>query len=926
MASIRTAFFLTALLLLTPFAGFSSATNGFSDSHDVGTLSAGWQNLVFTGDENSSHWAQIYYPANESGEGQPIDNRSGPYPLLIWVGDDGEDSDQYDWIGKVLATAGYVTIVLPPDWNSDDTASLCISIISLWLRLEYNNENGSLEGDPANMQGAFDLDSWGVGGHGLGAKQAALCQLMMTGAWEPYITNPPPTALIGLGLEDANTDIPDAYLGSSPEPGMGLYLTGTLDDIAKADTNIDRWLAGHEIPWHYMSVIGGNHVQYQDESGFWEGFNDGSATISREEQQSHAIEHITPYLDLMLKADHTQWLNATNREVNWQSPSDSNAYIYEDLKGASFMTMTANSSDVNEMEGVSGRVVSASTKLTHRNGALPMGATVLCTIKEGGDWWDPMDYSTYGINATGIFTSSIDNGTSSGTDCEVSTEGVPPGNRSIIIDVDWYGMPSYLSLEFFRENQDPELVLPLPEIQVPQHGIASLPYSSFANDPDGTNLVVEMLPHLPSSNQMHCYLETGSITCEHTGDAEWNGTEILNVTIYDRYDLNFSMQFNLSATVYPVDDSVVQISEIPSISIGEDSGLKSVIITSHFEDPEGANATIINASTNGGLDLAWTIDNIAVTPQLNWHGSTMVEVWVGDGSSAPVLATFDVYVESVPDAPRLNLTRVSVIEDTPLEIPLSELGWDEDGDSVEFQITGGDPHVSVTVLSNVLRIVPTSDWSGLSTGWNLTVASTDGNSTGPIEFEISDVNDVVQLTWGPLESVGNDTVFIVAIHDPDDGTPWTARSRWDGQLWTEFEANCDASDSSVEQPQDWECTVATDASELAPGAHRLEVQVYEGGIWVGEQIYYHTVSPLPSNSSNDNNLPDISVDAGGQDFSIWVVFAIVFAAIVGLIGVYMIITMSKDDMESMLGGSSNRGGYSEDLELADIEADLVDFD
>ena len=487
-------------------------------------------------------------------------------------------------------------------------------------------------------------------------------------------------------------------------------------------------------------------------------------------------------------------------------------------------------------------------------------------------------------------------------------------------------MPSYLSLEFFRENQDPELVLPLPEIQVPQHGIASLPYSSFANDPDGTNLVVEMLPHLPSSNQMHCYLETGSITCEHTGDAEWNGTEILNVTIYDRYDLNFSMQFNLSATVYPVDDSVVQISEIPSISIGEDSGLKSVIITSHFEDPEGANTTIINASTNGGLDLAWTIDNIAVTPQLNWHGSTMVEVWVGDGSSAPVLATFDVYVESVPDAPRLNLTRVSVIEDTPLEIPLSELGWDEDGDSVEFQITGGDPHVSVTVLSNVLRIVPTSDWSGLSTGWNLTVTSTDGNSTGPIEFEISDVNDVVQLTWGPLESVGNDTVFIVAIHDPDDGTPWTARSRWDGQLWTEFEANCDASDASVEQPQDWECTVVTDASELAPGAHRLEVQVYEGSIWVGEQIYYHTVSPLPSNSSNDNNLPDISVDAGGQDFSIWVVFAIVVAAIVGLVGVYMIITMSKDDMENMLGGSSNRGGYSEDLELADIEADLVDFD
>ena len=35
----------------------------------------------------------------------------------------------------------------------------------------------------------------------------------------------------------------------------------------------------------------------------------------------------------MLKGDHTQWLNATNREVNWQNPSDSGAYIYEDLDG-----------------------------------------------------------------------------------------------------------------------------------------------------------------------------------------------------------------------------------------------------------------------------------------------------------------------------------------------------------------------------------------------------------------------------------------------------------------------------------------------------------------------------------------------------------------------------------------------------------------
>ena len=926
MATFRAALVLSALLLISPLSALSSASEDFSDSEQTGTYPAGWQTYVFLGAENSTHFAQIYYPANESGLGQPIDNASGPYPLLIWIGGEGEANDQYDWVGKQMATAGYITVVLPPDWNALETGSQCASILNLWFRLQYNNQNGSLDGDPPNMRDAINLNYWGIGGHGLGAKQAAQCQLLMTGTWKPYIANPPPVALIGLGLEDANTDIQDGELGRSPEPGMGLYLTGTLDNMAKADTNVDVWLDEHQIPWHYMSVVGANHLQYKDEHGFFEGWNDGSATISREEQQTHAIEHIVPYLDLMLKGDHTQWLNATNREVNWQSPSDSGAYIYEDLDGAKFMSMTANSSDVNEMEGLSGRVVSASTQLTHRNGALPIGTTVLCTITEGGDWWDPMDYEKYGINATGSFTASIQNGTSSGTDCEVSTEGVPPGNRSLRIDVDWYGMPSYLELDFFRENQEPVKITPQPVIEVPQHSKTSMPYSDIVIDPDGTTLIVQMLPHLPSTNQMHCYLEANSITCEHTGEPEWSGTETLNLTIFDRYDLNFSMQFNLSASVVPVDDSVVQISAIPSLSIAEDSGQAAVVITSHFEDPEGMNATITNASTEGGLDLSWTADNLAISPQLNWHGTTTVNVWVGDGTSEPVLATFDVDVESIPDVPRLNLTRITLVEDTPLEVPLSDLGWDEDGDAVDFEIEGDHPHISVSVLSNVLRIVPSSDWSGLSTGWNLTITSSDGNMTAPIEFEISEVNDPVQLTWGPLNTIENSTEFIVAIHDPDDGTPWTARVRWDGQVWNEFEAICAASDASAERPKDWECVVSTDFSELAPGAHRLEVQIFEDGNWSEVKIYYHTVSPPQPEPSDGNNLPEISVDTSDETFSIWVVFAIVIGSIVALIGLYMIITLSKDEMEEMLGQSSVETTHSGADDFSKIEEEFVEFD
>ncbi|MBJ84708.1 MAG: hypothetical protein CMB52_04235 [Euryarchaeota archaeon] len=924
MAGARKALILCVMLLIATHSSSASDSN-YSEVFEEDTFFSSSQSMIWSDDTNDTHIGQIYYPATEEGSGKPIDNTSGPYPVLIWIGDDGEANDQYDWLGQHLATSGYITIVLPPDWNSAETQSQCVSIIMLWYRLEYNHLNGSFEGDPPNMRDAFDLEHWGIGGHGLGAKQAAQCQLIMAGAWREYVTIPLPTALVALGLENANTDIPDSSFGPSPEPGMGLYLTGTLDNIAKANTNVEQWLDDQQIPWHYMSVIGANHVQYKDENTGWDWFNDGSSDMNRTYQQEHASNHIRPYLDLMLKGEHEQWLQATNRESNWQSPSDSDAYIYEDLTGARFMPMDANISDISESDGSMGRFVSVSTTLTHRNGGLPIGTTVLCTIEEGGDWWDPADYADFEINSTGVFTSSIENGTKSSTYCEVSTEGVPPGNRSIRIDVDWYGMPSYLEIDFYRENRVPVQVSPLPSILVPQHGMSSLPFSDFIVDPDGITPIVDMLPHLPNTNQMHCYLESPHITCEHTGLPEWSGTETLNLTIRDRYDSTFVTQLNLSAVVVPVDDSVIQISDLPSVQIAEDGDEFVYNFTSYFEDPEGANVTIVNASSPAGIDVSWTVNNVALNPILNWHGNTTVEVFVSDGTSTPISSIIDVEITPVPDAPRINLTRVSVVEDTPLEIPLTELGWDEDGDALEFEISGSHPHISVTVLTSVLRIVPSSDWSGLSTGWNLTVTSHDGSLTAPIEIDVSEVNDPVQLTWGPLESP-LDVEFIVAIHDPDDSSPWMMQIRWDGLVWSEFEADCPASDPSALNPKDWECKVVVGISELQPGAHRLEARVLENGNWTEPKTYYHTI-PIPTtDSEGEEIIPIVDVNSGDGLASPWVVFAIVVGAVVALIGLYMIITLSKDDMEKMLDSSNSRTNEVDEDEFADLESELVEFD
>ena len=99
--------------------------------------------------------------------------------------------------------------------------------------------------------------------------------------------------------------------------------------------------------------------------------------------------------------------------------------------------------------------------------------------------------------------------------------------------------------------------------------------------------------------------------------------------------------------------------------------------------------------------------------KLVWEYYDSVHVW--DGTSSPVEATIDIHVSPVPDAPRINMTRVLVVEDTPLEIPLSELGWDEDGDELTFEVSGSHQHLDVAVLTHVLRIVPSDDWTGLPT-------------------------------------------------------------------------------------------------------------------------------------------------------------------------------------------------------------------
>ena len=87
MAISRKALVLCAMLLIASHSG-SATDSGFSDVFEQESFHASSQSLIWSDQNNDTHFGQIYYPATSPGSAQPIDNTSGPYPLLIWIGAD----------------------------------------------------------------------------------------------------------------------------------------------------------------------------------------------------------------------------------------------------------------------------------------------------------------------------------------------------------------------------------------------------------------------------------------------------------------------------------------------------------------------------------------------------------------------------------------------------------------------------------------------------------------------------------------------------------------------------------------------------------------------------------------------------------------------------------------------------------------------
>jgi len=813
-----------AWLLLSAFFApvFAEENSNFSQVYDSQTFNTGKLNLNINKSIGiNEKWQGVMtYPAeNQSGQAVDFNISGAPFPVLVYWVDDDEDLDNYEWITE-LANSGYVVIVAPT-WDNMEEEELLADMAILISQLAEYNTNGSTSAN--NLIGALDLEHWGVAGHGTGAMSAALVNAL----WQSQsstVNLPPPRALFALGIDISDSRVQNLAGGTPAEPSMALFLTGTADDLAPAADNLDKVIENWNGGWHRMSPHGANHLQYEDESDWWE-FGDGSGDMDKEEQQTHAMDHIQPYLDLILKGDHIKWENASNRDIDPQTISDSDAYVDENLNNSRLLKITDTTSPDEELQ--LGQSANLSINLSHRDGS-NLGAA------SSSAWCRHWNGS--------LIAGGFDDGNDS-AHCTIEGDMLVPGGQVITLFAEWHGMMASHDFTLTRGNTPLQEVLPTPQFSFDQHTSITLQPSLFATDPDGQDIIF-MQANLSGngSENISIYNNGSEITLTHVGEPEWQGSLALDIWLSEVSSNPDSLNLSTVVTLLPVDDAVIQLTDIPQQSFEEDSDGLQLNLSQWFEDPEGQDLVVIGSSNDANISLDWQDNLLHIDAAENWSGAAILNISVSDGATAAIWEAFPLRVNSLPDPPVFILTNFSFEEDSSIQIPLSSIAYDSDSGNLQYSLSDeecSEPSLTVAISGDFLVLSSRANWFGIEDCWQISVNDGSTNITSSFTANVSSVDDAPSVAWHSPE-VREDGNISLGFTFFDDDQPITHQVRiaWREGDWVDINGSAclEWSDGALA------CTLLLEPLFFSLGEHSIWAEIESQGASTGVQKLSYSIS------------------------------------------------------------------------------------
>lgn len=771
----------------------------------------------------------LTYPGISDGEKVAM-AQNGPFAIVVFIPDDGEDLDQYTWLQSELSKWGYIVLVPSEDLVSDWDE--IIQLLNSW------NNGSILEGSSAGM---FALEHIAVSGHGTGAHTAA--ELLRSGQ---FVID----GLFGLGFDGSSTDYPDASSNLLSRPSSALFLTGTNDEIAEASENVIPYLNDWPGAWQVMQPLGANHLQYQEESGFIEGLIDGDASISESEQRNNAFHHILPYLNLSLRGDDSAYQQAFNREDKTTS-SDSDSYIEEDLSRSRLYNITGMSSSLNSIMKSDDFTILAN--VTMRDGSIANG-NVTCEASNG-------------IMVDGILDSGI-------ASCELNGTMLNPGPQIVKIYVADHSFSDWQELQVNRIGSPMIIADPLPDIILNQHGNITMALSDIATDPDQQNITIVnasiLGDNLSRLEVNYAGITEPIITISHVADQEWSGTLLLSLTI--NAGLGDWANLSLLVIVLPVDDQVVLNSNVSQQQSIEDGENIIVDFSDYATDPEGSPIVVSTDRDYAGLRIE-VVDSVAlIDPHENWNGAELLYFQLSDGLTESITASVPINVVAVDD-PILFVSdtyELELDEDGADTIDLTSLTIDVDGDVLNYSISGNSNITSVGISGTILTYAGSPNMHGISE-YILNVS--DGNSSAEMSIliDVKSVADLPSVAITSFSVIEQDVALLWVLSDEDGLENLIFNITYDGQP---------VNDNTIcTGDTQLTCSTLFIRPESEPGIVRIEIKVWDSQALQWSNTAYQDVEFSKTTPSSTDSTSEESIGLWILPVGLAVVAILLFAII-----------------------------------------------
>lgn len=731
------------LLCSCPVVAVLSEGTAFEDAHEGPDFPVGWEEFRLDGP--FSQEVRMIYPAMEAGDGAEMAG-NGPFPWLLFVGDSGEAIDDYMLLSERLVKRGFIIMVTTPFQDETDLEQVTERITdAVDVMIQQNQTNPHVLGTAGNI----DLEHWALAGHGKGATAAYLAFPYWDESVHAEVVHPP-RGVVGLGMDlsdlDEDFSWPTYRSGAVlPQPNTGLFITGTVDEVAPSQTTMERVESHGGLGWHWMHLLGADHYQFQDTSSV---FENEEPTLSQSAQLDLTANHVVPYLNTVLHGDHASFREAFNRPSEPTAVSDPNAYISEDLLPSSFLRVGNLTSSHNLTEPLNGlQTLDLSTNFTLRDGTtyadLPSAWDVAVECGWQGQSW-PANGS---LNATGEAT------------CSYPMGPVAPGVHKAWMRIAVEGAPTTSFLAVERTNTPMQLISPVPTVFVPQRGSSVLNISEVAVDPDGQP-VRAMNAALVGPDASHFQVAVSpdglSLTVVHPVDEEWLGECQLQLNLASDGGVQDEANTSLRVLLTEVDDRVRSRGVVPIQELQEDGTPLALDLMEFVEDPEGAPLLLtINEASFGNVGpIRFSLDGTVLTmaPLENQFGSVVLRVMVTDGTTQPLEVSVPLVVNSVNDPVALNLTMwsdLSLDEDTHLAVPLSPWAYDVDGDPLVWTVEHNHSALTANVVNGTLHLEASPNWNGVFSNVRLGVSDGGQPFIGTLNVTVNPVGDM------PIASISN---------------------------------------------------------------------------------------------------------------------------------------------------------------------------